>query len=243
MIREISQMPGRMILFLDDNIYSNPEFAAELFQQMIPLGKRWVAESTWHIAFDEKALSLAGKSGCIGLFVGFDSVNRQYRMCKIPDTKDIEGHHIRVVHKIHKKGIAVMAGFVFGLDNDDTSVFGRSLRVVLESGADLANFNTLVPYPGTPIFERLKKEGRIIEWDWSKYLSPNVCFEPKNMSVEQLKEGTLWAQNKFFSRRNILQTAFSSIRKLGWAKGLITLGLNFSLKNGAKKEAARVSWQ
>jgi radical SAM superfamily enzyme YgiQ (UPF0313 family) len=238
-IDEIAQLPGKTILFADDNIYSSREFAAELFNQLIPLRKRWVAESTWHIAFDEEVLSLAAKSGCIGLFIGLDSVNRQHKMRKIPRVNDIEGHHIRAVHRVREKGIVVMAGFVFGLDNDDTTVFSRSLRVILESGADVAHFNALTPYPGTPIFNRLSKEGRIIKWDWSKYHTPNVCFEPKNMSVEQLKAGTLWAQNKFFSRRNILRTSFSTVRKLGWAKGLITLGLNFSLKEGARKEAAR----
>ena len=97
-------------------------------------------------------------------------------------------------------GIAVVAAFVFGLDNDDSSVFERSLRVVLKGGANLVNFSALVPYPGTPIFKRLEAEGRITERDWSKYISPTVCFEPKHITAKELQEGTIWAQKQ---KRNL----------------------------------------
>jgi radical SAM superfamily enzyme YgiQ (UPF0313 family) len=229
-VKEIQEIPDDKFLFADDNIYGNRSYTMDLFKAMIPLKKHWVAESTWHIAYDEEILTLAKQSGCAGLFIGFDSINKQRMIKKIPDSKNVEEVYINAIKSIQKKGIAVVAAFVFGLDNDDTSVFERSLRIAQRGGANLVNFSVLVPYPGTPIFNRLKKEGRIIEWDWSKYISPNVCFEPKNMSVRQVKEGTIWAQKEFYSLGNILKISFAAFRKLGWAMGLLSLQLNLAQK-------------
>lgn len=227
-IDEIRSLPQDKILFADDNIYANKKYTKNLFQALYPLKKRWVAESTWHIAYDEEVLDLARDSGCAGLFIGFDSINKQRMMKKVPTSANTEDIYIKAIQNVQKKGIAVVAAFVFGLDNDDLSVFERSLRVALKGGANLVNFSVLIPYPGTPVFHRLKREGRVIEWDWSKYISPSVCFEPKNMTVKQLKEGTLWAQKEFYSLSNIVKISYQAARKLGWAMGLLSLKLNLA---------------
>lgn len=227
-IREISGSYEKRVLFADDNIYCNRQFAKDLFKALIPLDKQWVAESTWHIAFDREMLTLAKKSGCLGLFIGFDSIQPQRMMKKVPVSADIEGTYIEAIRNIQMHGIMVVAAFVFGLDNDDPSVFDRALKIAMKGEANLAAFNTLIPYPGTPIFNRLKEEGRITEWDWSKYNSPNVCFRPKNMTAEGLKEGVLRTQRTFFSRSNILKLSFKAAKKFGWAMGLLSLQLNLA---------------
>lgn len=227
-IAEIRSLPRNEILFADDNVYVNRKYAQDLFHALAPLRKRWIAEATWNIAYDEEVLNLARESGCVGLFVGFDSINRQPQMNKVPRSGDTEDIYIKAIQNIQKKGIAVVAAFVFGLDNDDSSVFERSLRVVLKGGANLVNFSALVPYPGTPIFKRLEAEGRITERDWSKYISPTVCFEPKHITAKELQEGTIWAQKEFYSLGNILKISFKAAQKLGWAMGLLSLKLNLA---------------
>jgi radical SAM superfamily enzyme YgiQ (UPF0313 family) len=227
-IEEIRAIPGDNILFADDNIYANKEYSKALFQAFRPLKRHWVAESTWHVAYDEDVLDMAKESGCVGLFIGFDSINQQRMMRKVPNFDNVGEIYINAIRNIQKKGIAVVAAFVFGLDNDDLSVFERSLQVALKGGANLVNFSTLVPYPGTPIYQRLKKEGRIFEKDVSKYISPNVCFEPKNMTAKELYEGTIWAQREFYSLSNIVKISFKAAQRLGWAMGLLSLKLNLA---------------
>lgn len=229
-VKEIAEMPGDKVLFADDNIYCCKKYSRDLFKALIPLKKQWVAEATWHIAFDDEVLTLAKQSGCAGIFIGLDSINNQRMMKKVPDTAHVENTYIKAIQNIQNKGVAVIAAFVFGLDNDDSSVFERSLQVVLKGGANLVNFSVLVPYPGTPVFNRLKSEGRITQWDWSKYISPNVCFEPKNMSARELREGTLWAQKEFYKLSSIVKISFKAVRKLGWAMGLLSLKLNLAQK-------------
>jgi radical SAM superfamily enzyme YgiQ (UPF0313 family) len=225
---EIQSLPTDKVLFADDNLYANKEYTEELLSALIPIRKHWVAEATWHIAYDEYVLELAKASGCVGLFIGFDSINQQYMMKKVPQSDHVEDVYIRAIRNIQKKGIAVVAAFVFGLDNDDTSVFERSLNVALHGGANLVNFSAMVPYPGTPIYKRLAQEDRIIETDWSKYISPNVCFEPKRMSVKELAEGTRWAQQEFYSLSNIVKLSLKAFNNLGWAMSLLSLQLNLA---------------
>jgi radical SAM superfamily enzyme YgiQ (UPF0313 family) len=227
-IEEIQAISGDNILFADDNIYADKEYTSALFHALRPLNRHWVAESTWHIAYDEDVLDMAKKSGCVGLFIGFDSINQQRVMRKIPKSANVEEIYIKAIQNIQKKGIAVVAAFVFGLDNDDLSVFERSLQVVLKGRANLVNFSTLVPYPGTPIYQRLKTEGRIFEKDKSKFISPNVCYEPINMTAKELYEGTIWAQREFYSLSNIVKISFKAAQRLGWAMGLLSLKLNLA---------------
>jgi radical SAM superfamily enzyme YgiQ (UPF0313 family) len=227
-IDEIRALPGDNVLFADDNIYASKEYARQLFRALAPLRKSWVAESTWHIAFDDETLTLAKQSGCAGLFIGFDSINQQPMIRKVPRSGDTQGTYTQALRNIVNKGMAAVAAFVFGLDNDDTSVFAKSFEVVRDGGASLVNFSVLVPYPGTPVFERFKQEGRISEWDWSKYISPNVCFEPKQMSAAELYEGTFWAQREFFALPHVIKTAVRTSRQLGWGRGLLALKLNLA---------------
>ena len=90
------------------------------------------------------------------------------------------------------------------------------------------NFSVLVPYPGTPIHRRYKDSNRLIERDLSKFISPNVCFVPKRMTVEQLSDGVRWAQKEFYSYRSILKTSLHTAQRLGWGLGLFALKLNLA---------------
>ena len=227
-IDEIRSIPGEAVLFADDNIYARKQYAWDLFRALEAVEQRWIAESTWHIAFDDEALTRARRSGCAGLFIGFDAINEQPNIRKVPRARNAEDTYVEAIQRILDKRIAVVAAFVFGLDSDDESVFERSFEVVRKGGANLVNFSALVPYPGTPIFHRLKREGRITEWDWSKYISPNVCFVPKRMSAEALYEGTRWAQREFYSLGHVVKNAVRASWQLGWGMGLLSLRLNWA---------------
>jgi radical SAM superfamily enzyme YgiQ (UPF0313 family) len=226
-VEEIRRMPGDAVLFADDNLYADRAWALDLFRAMRPAGKRWIAETTWHIAEDEEALDLACASGCVGLFVGIDSINQQHAMRKVPRQRADE-RYAGAIRAIQRRGIAVVAAFVFGLDGDGPDVFERSFSVIRDGGANLVNFSALVPYPGTPVFHRLRQEGRITEWDWSKYISPNVCFRPKRMSADELAAGTRWCQQEFYSLGNVVKGAVQAGYRLGWAMGILALKLNLA---------------
>jgi radical SAM superfamily enzyme YgiQ (UPF0313 family) len=173
-------------------------------------------------------MRLAKESGCMGLFVGFDSIGPQHMVRKVPHGNDAEEIYVEATRNLQRHGLAVVAAFVFGFDNDDPGVFERTFKVIRRSGPDLVNFSVLTPYPGTPAFDRLNSEHRIKHRNWSKYLTPNVVFEPKGMTPRELAEGTRWMHDQFFSLKHLGMTAVQTGFKVGWGMSLIALKLNLA---------------
>jgi radical SAM superfamily enzyme YgiQ (UPF0313 family) len=227
-VKEIAALPPGPIMFVDDNLYANREYSRRLFRAMAPLKRKWVGESTWHIALDQETIGLAKESGCLGLFIGFDSVAPQYQVRKVPTGRDAEEIYVEATRRMHHNGLAVVAAFVFGFDNDDAGVFERTFKVIKRGGADLVNFSVLIPYPGTPAFTRIQREGRIVDTNWARYVTPNVVFEPRGMTPRDLTNGTRWIHDQFFSWRHISASAFKTGMEIGWGMSLLTLKLNIA---------------
>ncbi|MEN3184961.1 MAG: radical SAM protein [Atribacterota bacterium] len=212
-VREIAQYPVRMIGFLDDNIVGNPAYSKELFQALIPLRKKWVSQGTLRMAEDERLLQLAAQSGCIALFVGFESVNEE-------NLKDMHKSFHRVdqyrklVERFHKYGIMVIGSFVFGFDEDDISVFRRTLQFIEDTKIDFAQFSILTPLPGTEVFEKFKAQGRIFSFDWSKYDFAHVVYQPAKMTPEELQEGYNFVFREFYSLPRIAKRLLRNWRYL-----------------------------
>lgn len=200
-LEELKSM-GRYILFMDDNLTLDREYAKELFTQMIPLKKRWFSQCGVGITEDDELLHLLGKSGCRGLFIGFESLS-QKSLGAWKKHCNRKRDYLEVVRKLHKKGIAICAAFVFGCDEDDRDVFATTLDFLLEANVETIQSTRLTPFPGTPLFEQMKSEGRIIDKDWSHYDFFHVVYQPLYMDPETLNLGTAWLQKEFYSYKNI----------------------------------------
>ncbi len=203
-IEEVKSLPGDFLFFVDDNIAGNKAYARRLFETLIPLGKKWAGQSNLNLAEDPELLDLAARSGCTGLFVGIESLSQAAlnRVGKAFNRVKRYGEYIR---RFHDHGILLDAGIIFGLDEDDESVFERTVEFLERNRVELALFNLLTPLPGTALYRRLEKEGRIFDRNWAHYDGRHVVFEPKNMTVEVLQEGFYWACHRFFSHRSILK--------------------------------------
>ena len=191
----------KLFIFLDDNIVGSPPYAKELFRALIPLKIKWVGQCSVTIAKDDELLKLAAESGCVDLFIGFESLspsNLQLVGKKINAVDEYE----TVIKKLHNAGIGVHGFFIFGLDGDDAGSFKRTVCFAQKVRLESAQFDILTPYPGTAIFESLDKEGRILNKDWSQY-GHDLMFEPKSLSREILQEGRTWAWREFYSLRSI----------------------------------------
>jgi radical SAM superfamily enzyme YgiQ (UPF0313 family) len=183
------------------------------------------------------------QSGCKGLFIGFESIRVQQGVRKTGagarGDSDRSLLYSEVVRKLHRAGIAVMGAFVFGFDNDDERVFRRTLQFARDSRLDAAQINLLVPYPGTPLYDRLKQEGRLCEQDWNWYRSWHVCFEPKNMTRQVLQEKYLWFRRKFNSYPRIAQRSLNSMARSSPRISALCLGVNL----GSKKDSRYIPRQ
>lgn len=229
---------GKRILFMDDNLTSSREYAKELFSAMIPLKKRWYSQCSVSLAEDDELLSLAAQSGCRGVFVGFESLSqdnlRAWRK-SFSRARD----YARAIRKLHDAGIAVYAGFVFGSDGDTADVFERTLGFLLDSRVDALQATILTPFPGTPLFDTMEREGRIIDRDWSHYDFRHVVFEPREMSRAALRAGHDWVLSRFYSAPAVLSRLRSELSTLPLSTLLLgTLPLNYGYRRRLRTDGS-----
>jgi len=208
-IEEIEQIKSKDIFFVDVSPIEDKNYAKELYRAMIPLKKRWVSPATIKIAEDEELLRVAAKSGCRGLLIGFESVSQQ-TLKKMGKGFNFVDKYKTQVQKLHDYGIAIQACFVFGFDTDDQTVFEKTVEVVNKLNLDLPRFTAYTPFPGTPIFNKLKSENRIIEYNWSFYDAQHVVFKPALMTPEELQEGLFWAWEQSYTFSSIFKRVSGS---------------------------------
>ncbi|MDN5361163.1 MAG: hypothetical protein PWP70_210 [Moorella sp. (in: firmicutes)] len=225
-VREVQNLEGEVVAFIDDNIVGNPGYARRLFTELARLPKKikWFSQGSLNIARDEELLQLAAASGCIGLFIGFESLSPA-NLQAIGKKVNLIADYQQAIKKLHDHGIAIEGAFVFGLDEDDDGVFERTVKFAQENRLEAAQFGILTPFPGTPLRATLEREGRITNSDWGEYTISKVVFEPKNMSAKTLQEGFNWAWQEFYSLGSIS-------RRLGLTKrhAAILWALNLNIR-------------
>jgi radical SAM superfamily enzyme YgiQ (UPF0313 family) len=239
-VEEIRGFDGRTFVLNDDNVSQENDYFKELFARLIPLKKLWAGNASWNISRDEEMMGLMARSGCTGVFVGFESLEAQAGLGKVIRSDSRTTLYKEAVRRLNAHKIGVMGGFIFGFDNDDEATFPRTLDFALSSGIDAAQINILVPYPGTPLHERLEREGRIIERDWNRYVTSHVCFEPRRLTREALFASYLRVRERYsrlprIARRVVRSASFGPPRALA-----IDLAINLAFRRGARLLRKRV---
>ncbi len=202
-IEEIERMDGKFLIFVDDNIFGDPGYAAKLLEKMIPLKKKWVSQCTLHLADNSRLLNLATKSGCMGMLIGLESISRNSLRAS---GKPINFNRYKeMIQRILDSGVGIDGSFIFGFDNEDTSIFERTLEFIVKIRLPAATFSILTPYPGTKLIEKLEAEERIIDRNWEHYNGTHAVFKPAKMTPDQLEEGRMWIKQEFYSYMNIFK--------------------------------------
>lgn len=193
---------GGIVAFVDDLHNSNRAYCRELWNALKPLKIKWGCQATLFLGDDEEMVKLAAESGCVSVFVGMESLDED---CLEETNKPFNRvqKFSQQIKMFHDYGIMVNPGIVFGFDNDDESVFERAVEFLTKNRVELAYFNVLTPLPGTALYDRYDKAGRIFDRDWAKYDGKHVVFQPSRMTPEQLQEGFYWANHQFYSLPNI----------------------------------------
>jgi radical SAM superfamily enzyme YgiQ (UPF0313 family) len=211
-IGEIKAIPQKTVMFYDTSLTINPSYTKSLFEKMKGLHKKFFCNGNSDVlARDKELVKLSKEAGCVSWLIGFESVSQKTIDSIGKKTNKVE-EYSQAVSNIHDNGMAVIGDFMFGFDTDTPDVFDETLRMIKELQIDLADFCVLTPFPGTPIYNKLDKEGRIITKDWSQYNLKNVVFKPKNMTPDELIHGLKKMYYEFYSTG---YTAKRIIRSLG----------------------------
>jgi radical SAM superfamily enzyme YgiQ (UPF0313 family) len=207
-IEEIQSIKSRGLFFVDASLTINPGYTKALFKEMKGLDKKFSCFGNINVlAKDDELLKLAYEAGCKKWFIGFESVSQETINSINKKTNKIDEYDI-AIKKIKNHGMMITGLFMYGFDNDTPKVFNQTLQVLSELHLDSASFSIVTPYPGTYLFKKLDKEGRILTRDWSKYNEGNVVFTPKNMSEKILFQGVKKASMNYYSFSNSFKRCF-----------------------------------
>ncbi|GAM08854.1 putative methyltransferase [Geobacter sp. OR-1] len=195
-LAELRSFSGKLTVFLDDNILGDAARAKPILAGMRGMGLKWGGQANLRFAEDPEAVRLLADSGCIGIFVGIESMAGEY--ANHPKTGS-RYSQADLIKRIRDTGVVVEASMIFGFDDHDEGVFERTVRFLEECRPSLPTFHILTPYPGTALFDQFDVEGRLLHKDWSRYDHGQVVFRPKLMTPEQLYKG--WQQARWEAYR------------------------------------------
>jgi radical SAM superfamily enzyme YgiQ (UPF0313 family) len=223
-LAEIERLPGKHLYFLDDHLFGNPHFAGSLFEGMSGMGRLWQAAGTVQSVLKPGLLEKAVASGLRSLFVGFETLNPD-NLVQQHKYQNLNRDYSTAIRRLHELGVMVNASFVFGMDEDETSVFDRTVEWAIQQGIETATFHILTPYPGTALHKRMMAENRVTTSNWDLYDTRHTVFTPKRLSPKELEEGYWHAYQEFYRWNNILRSSrshskFSSqIRHIAYTGG------------------------
>lgn len=211
--------PYPHIYFTDDNMLVNEDFAIELLEALKGKKIRWMTHTDIGVADQEEILKRLFSAGCRKLVIGFESIIPE-SLCAIEKWKyNRMKKYGEEIKKIQSYGIGVWGTFIVGLDGDDKSVFQRVVDFTAENNLYGAMISVPTPFPGSGLYKRLLSEDRILSMNWGSYTLWNVVVKPKNMSVDDLKNGFRYVLSQIYSedatkkRMEYFKNIYSTLRR------------------------------
>ncbi|HEX8228605.1 MAG TPA: radical SAM protein [Chloroflexia bacterium] len=212
-LAEIERLPGRHLYFLDDHLLGNARFAEALFDGMRGMGRLWQAASTVQAVLKPGLVEKAVASGLRSLFVGFETLSAE-NLREQRKHQNLNRDYNAAIRRLHDLGVMINGSFVFGMDDDDSTVFSRTVDWAVSQGIETATFHILTPYPSTALYQRMEAQGRLTTSDWNLYDTRHVVFRPAKLTPEELEAGYWGAYRDFYSWGSIFRGAST---KEAWA--------------------------
>lgn len=224
---------SKPIFIVDDHIGANPKYAQELFEKLATLKIKWASQTGVKTASREGFLELASKSGCILLFIGFESINED-SLKQSNKTQNNPQEYRALIKRAHKNGILIQGAFVIGLDNDGPDIFKRMNKFVDKMKFDSIQFNIPYPYAGTQLRERWIKEDRITCHDYDNYILDGVNFIPLKMTQDELFNGYRWLYAKNVSVWTLFKRCIRKVFMGQFFNSIFVLKINLGTRRGYK---------
>ncbi len=225
---ELREVP-RDFMFVDDNIVRDRDHARALFSAMVPMRKRWVAQCSLEIADDPGLLRLARRAGCIGLFIGIETLSAE-NLAAVGKEFNDSAVYLHRISAIRRAGIGIVAGIIVGMDGDDTGTFERTLRFLEKARIDAVQVNVMTPLPGTPLHDDFERQGRVLDRDFRHYDFRHCVIRPARMSPRDLQDGADWLYASFYRLDRILLRFARAIFALGPAAAWVGLKLGLTYR-------------
>lgn len=217
---------NKVVWFWDDNLLVRRSWAKQLLREMAGLDRWWLTQASIDIVNDKELLDLMQRSGCIGIFLGIESLDdRDLRSAG--KRQNHPGKYQEAIAKLHDRGICVMAGFISGFDDQRPDTILATADRLNAIGVDVPFLSILTPFRGTPLYEQLLSEDRILkDRDWPHYNGYNVAFRPARMSPDQLLDAHRGLWRRAFSPRSVTERIARGRRQLRQGAMWLSLTMN-----------------
>ena len=203
---EIESTGRRNVLIVDDNIFNDRERRWTLFRALIPLRVRWGCQVSIDITDDTALLDLMARSGCMAALVGFESLDAD-NLRQMNKAWTLRHQNARTaIRSFHDRGIMVYGSFIFGYDRDTPDTIKRTVEFAVDARVFLANISPLTPTPGSRLYQRLQREGRLLYDRWwldSGYSYGDITYRPSHFTLEELRDCCRDARAAFYGYGSI----------------------------------------
>ena len=211
-IEKLYELGIGSVVFTDANFIGNPKYTKRLLEALVRFGRErgfpisFACEATINLATNEKeeVLGLMQEANFDRVFVGVESP----RKSSLVETKKLVNTHgslVDDIRKIQSYGMYVAAGMIVGFDSDDKGIFQEQFDFLTEAGIPFTTVGTLVALENTPLYERLKREGRLVDYAYENFRghgASDTNFIPKQMTLEELQRGYNWLIRALYAYNN-----------------------------------------
>ncbi len=224
-LEDVSNVTAELFVFCDPNFGANIVETSELLRRMIPLRKHYVMETSIAFLIKDEFLALLRDSGCVGIEIGFESLSTKFKK-NVSRGTSILDDAIQRLRKIKEYIPVVQANFVFGLDDDTEETFHAVVEFHRRSNVDTVVPHMATPFPGTPLWDRMRAQGRIFEEDWRFYDTQHLVTTLKGMSPLRFHDLYVEVLKKINSPIAVVSKTLSHFRRyksMRWALMLFVL--------------------
>jgi radical SAM superfamily enzyme YgiQ (UPF0313 family) len=233
-VRAAKKSGSRHIAFIDDNIAVDLDYCRELWKALIPEHIIWMSQCSLHIAEHPDLMRLAHESGCRMLSIGIESTAEE-SLRQIDKSWNRPDRYADAFAALRAHGIDVSTEMIIGLDGDDRSVFRRTRDFIMANRIAVPRVHIITPVPGTPLYDQLRREGRILSHDIADYTGGKSVFRPNAMSPEELQEGYWDMYADLFSWRSILRRIVPNPARLGPYMRAVVWAANLKYKGHIRR--------
>ncbi|MCP4679761.1 MAG: radical SAM protein [Deltaproteobacteria bacterium] len=200
-VKEIEGLKYDNIYLAEDILFFRSrrinEWSRELLDALAPLGKKYFVSSTMALNTSDEFLDLVARAGVTSFYCTLNVDSKSIRALNGDETMIEEA--IDLVHRIEDRGMRFFASFGMGRDWDGPGLVDMILELCHRANIRTAEFFLFTPYPGSPHFDRLERQGRILHRRWNEYNGAHVVSKPLAMEPEQLYEMFIAVWHEFFS--------------------------------------------
>jgi radical SAM superfamily enzyme YgiQ (UPF0313 family) len=222
-LEQIRHSSANWVVFLDDNLGVNREWALELFAGLRPFDLKFLAQVSVGFVLDDTLFDEAVTAGLKGVFVGVETIDEN-GLANFRKSVPLEGY-VEAINRCRAAGVLFHAALIFGMDEHDKSIFSRTLDFIKKYKVPSVSSYVMTPYPGTPLFDRMIDEGRLLHQDWQFYDHVTPVFRPALMNLRDLAEGYMQFRRELLSLRGILSRLPSQIRRHPFSYLGLSMGL------------------